>query len=179
MTKAKKLDFNALVTDEQITLAIGEVKAETETVQFRIHQIIVAIGCQWAVSGDVRPAVKFMNLLVDTLGAGVRKNAIVQFSTSPKLFGFLLHDTSKVLIAGKIKAADLDMKAIANTKWFDFREPPAPKAWDLVVEYKKFLAKATTRSAKGLKIDTLNPEFLASMADLAKSLEASDIGAPN
>lgn len=173
------LDYDALITDEDIALAIGEVKLESETLQLRIHKIVVAIACQWAVSGDVRPAVKHMNTLVEELGAGVRKNALIQYATSPKLFGMIVKDgTIKELVPGKMKHTDLDMKAIANTHWFDFKEPPAPKAWDIVVEYKKFLAKATTRSAKGLAIDTLNPEFLAEMAKLTANLEAADIGPP-
>lgn len=179
MTKIAKLDFNALLTDEQITLAIGEVKVETETTQARIHQIIVAVGVKWATDGDIRPAVKHMNNLIEELGAGIRKNALVQYATSPKLFGMILTEDTKVLVAGKMKGSNLDVRLIANTKWFDFREPPAPKEFDVVAEYKKFVAKATTRSAKGLAIDKLNPEFLAQMVDLAKTLEAADIGAPN
>lgn len=173
-TDMTKLNFDDLDTNEKITLAIGEVAVESETLQHRIHLIVVAVGVKWAKDGDQNDAVTHMNTLIEKLGAGVRKNALVEYATSKKLFAMVMHETDKVLVKGGMKHTDLDIRLIVNTKWFDFREPPVAKAWNLVTVLGKLCATGTTKSAKPAKIDTIDPVLLAELVAILARVEAAE-----
>lgn len=171
---AKKLNFDKLTSNEDIALAIDMVALESDTLQLRIHQIIVAMACKWAVDGDVRDPVKHMNLLVEKLGKGVRKNALIEFATSDKLFGFLVHEQTKVLVAGKMTGAKLNIKLIIDTKWYDFKEPPLVKDWNLVDGLKKVVATANTKAAKGRVGDVIDPKLLSELVAILDAIDKAD-----
>ena len=171
-----KLNFNTL-SAAQIPEAIDNVGTRSDTLGMDIHCILVAVAADWASCGDVREPVKHVNALIERLGKMTRKNALMQYATSPKLFGMVAHATeANTVVAGKMKHGDLDLRLIANTKWFDFAEPPAPKAWDVIAEYKKFVAKATQKAVNPKVIDKLDPELLTQLVAIQSTLEAADVG---
>lgn len=171
---AKKLDFEALNTNEDIARAIDMVAVESDTLQLRIHQIIVAMACKWAADGDVRDPVKHMNDLIEKVGKGVRKNALIEFATSAKLFGFLVHADSKALVAGKMQGSGLNIKLIIDTKWYDFKEPPLVKDWNLLDGLKKVVATGNAKTAKARKGDVIDPKLLADLVGILKAIEVAE-----
>jgi len=155
------INFKTLTGDAAIDAAIASVGRRSNSVQLDVHYILVATAADWAACGDVRPVVKHVNALMTELGAGMRKNAVVQYAQA--LFGFVLHAEDKTMTDGKLKAKDLDMALIANTKWFDFREPPVPQPFDLNALLNNLVGKATTRAAKSKKGDKIDPILLAKL----------------
>ncbi len=152
-TKAIKINWNALTADmiEPATVQVGK---STGTDQVRIHKLLVATAIAWKGSADQKAAVKRINFLLDELADGIRKQAIVAWVTSPKLFGMLVKEvevagktagvtkTVKVIAAGKKKAKALDMPFIANSHWWMFTKEPEFKAFDLVAKITALLVEA-------------------------------------
>ena len=148
-----KINWNAM-TAVMIDPAIMLAGENSETLQLRVHKILVAIAVAWQDGADQKAAVKRVNYLLDELADGVRKQAIVAWVTSPKLFGMLVKEvevagktagvtkTVKVIAAGKKKAKALDMQFIANAHWWTFTKEPEFKAFDLTAKITALLVEA-------------------------------------
>ncbi len=148
-----KINWNAM-TANMIDPAIKLVGTNSDTLQLRVHKILVAIAVEWQDDADQKAAVKRVNFLLDSLADGVRKQAIVAWVTSPKLFGMLVKEvevagktagvtkTMKVIAAGKKKAKTLDMAFIANSHWWMFTKEPQFKAFDLTAKITALLVEA-------------------------------------
>ena len=153
MTKKIKINWNAM-TAEMIDPAIVLTGNSSETLQLRVHKILVAVAVDWHKSADQKLAVQRVNFLLDSLADGMRKQAVVAWVTSPKLFGMLVKEievagktagttkTMKVIAAGKMKAKKLDLKFITNSHWLMFTKEPEFKAFDLTAKITALLVEA-------------------------------------
>jgi len=167
-----KIDFKTLKGEAAIDEAIENVTGRSNTLQLDVHLILVAVAADWAAGNDVRIPLRQVNKLIAELGDGVRKNALIQWACSAKLLGFVLNEDDKTVVGGKVKGADLDMRHIANTQWWTFREPPIKKPMNFVDELIAFYEKAATRSAKGKKGDVFDPEAMANVANIVTAIKA-------
>jgi len=167
-----KINFATLTGEKAITEATDKVAGDTSTAQLNIHYILVAIAADWASDGDIRTVVKQTNYLLTELADGIRKNAIVQWCTSTKLLGLVWNDETKELVASGMKAKNLDLRLIGNTRWWEFKEPPVPQPYDLGAEFTKLVAKASTRNAKSKKGDKIDPILLAQLSEIKAALAA-------
>lgn len=162
MTKTARFDFKQLTTDDHITLAIGKVHAQADTLQMNIHRILVAVAQQWVKHGDVRPAVGHVNALLDAMPKGVRSNGIRKWVEV--FFGMVLKvdgDDKGKFVAGKLKASDLLMDKLTASTWWTFA-PEAPyKPLDFAAELQKLVKKAVERADKTTTGDMIPAELLA------------------
>lgn len=153
-----KINFNTLAkvnSDASIEAAIGSLAKRSDTLQLDIHKLLVAIGARWAASGDIRPAVKHVNMLIDTLGKGVRLNAIRSWVEVH--FGLTYAEDGEMkgkFVAGKRKATDLDISAMANERWWELKVEPEYKPMDFDKMFNALLAKASKADkSKGDDVD--------------------------
>ncbi len=169
-----KIDFKTLTGEAAIDEAISDVSTRSGSLQLDIHLILVAVSADWAAGNDVRIPLRQVNQLLVELGDGVRKNAIIQWACSKKLLGFVLNEEDKTVVSGKTKGADLDMRVIANTQWWTFREPPIKQPMNFSEELIKFYEKSATRSAKSKKGDVFDPETMAKVAEIVLAIKAAN-----
>lgn len=175
-----KINWNAMTT-EMIDPAIKLAGSSSDTLQLRVHKILVAIASAWQDGADQKAAVKRVNFLLDSLSDGLRKQAIVAWVTSPKLFGMLVKEvevatktagktkTMKVIAAGKKKAKTLDMKFIANSHWWSFTKEPEWKAFDLTAKITALLVEADRVVKRADKRQKALPrEILDALRDVEK-----------
>jgi hypothetical protein len=153
MTKKIKVNWNAM-TPAMIDPAIDLNGVNSETLQLRVHKVLIAIAADWQDTTDQKTAVQRVNRQIDKLADGVRKQAIVAWVTSPKHFGMLVKTeevptqvagkskTVKSIAAGKMKAKNLDMNFLVNSHWWLFTKEPEFKAFDLQVDITKLLVRA-------------------------------------
>ena len=150
-TKAISIKWDAL-TPAMIAPASISVGKTSETLQVRVHRILIAIAADWVATTDQQSAVERVNFLLDELADGLRKNAIVLWVTSPKHFGMLVKEVDvetagkvkavKVIAAGKMKAKNIDMLFLVNSHWWTFTKEPEFKAFDLQAKITALLVEA-------------------------------------
>jgi hypothetical protein len=150
---AKPINIAKLVTDADFTADAALIHKRVDTVQNDIHRHLYAIAFRWNETGDVRPAVKRVNALLDAMPKGIRTNAIRAWVEAMLGFEFVekAGDVAEHFKAGAVKGSALPMDTIINTRWFDFTKEAPYKPLDFGAELAKLLKKAGERvnSTKG------------------------------
>jgi len=164
MTKTKKVrvDWNAM-TAAMIEPASVLNGRNSETLQLRVHKVLIAIAADWIATTDQKTAVERVNFQLDQLSDGLRKNAIVTWVTSPKHFGMVYNDETKVIAAGKTKVKSLDMPFLKNSHWWLFTKEPAFKVHDLPAKITKLVVEATNAAKKDDKRNVIPAEILTAL----------------
>jgi len=164
-----KLNWKALTAD-MIAPAIVSVGKSSETLQLRVHKVLVAIAVDWVATKDQKTAASRVQLLIETVGKGVRKNAIKSYVTASTLFAMRVHETSGEICSGKLKAPELSdrMQLIINTHWWDFTPEPTFSAFVLADRVSTLVAIATTASAKNDDRNDIPAEIMTMLRDVEK-----------
>lgn len=167
-----KLNWNKLTAD-MIDPAIVSVGKSSETLQLRVHKLLVAIAADWVATKDQKRAASRVQTLIETLGNGVRKNAVKSYVTAPTLFAMRVHEESGEICSGKLKAPELNdrLALIANTHWWDFTPEPTFTAFVLADRVSTLVATATTASAKN---DARN-DIPAEIMTMLRAVEARSV----
>ena len=149
----KTINIAKLSTDADFAKDLLSLHKRIDTVQNDIHRHLYAIAFRWNETGDVRPAVKRVNALLDGMPKGVRANAIRAWIEAMLGFEYVekAGDVAEHFRAGPVKGASLPMDTILNTRWFDFTKEAPYKPMDFGAELAKLLKKAGERvnSTKG------------------------------
>jgi len=180
-----KIVWNAMTAD-MIDPAIQSVGKSSETLGLRVHRVLVAIAADWQATTDQRKAVVRVNALMDSLGNGVvRRQALVSWVTSPKHFGMILADkeepgktagttkTVKRIVAGKMKAAKLDMPFLTNSHWWLFTKEPEFKAFDFSAKIVALIVEADKIVKRQDKRDKVDTSALTALREIEKTLKAA------
>lgn len=162
------ISFTTLATansDDSIVAAINSLHKRGDSLQLDIHRLLVAVCARWATSGDIRPAVKHINLLLHKgkLG-GLRLNAIRQWVETYMGFTFIEEgDLKGTFKAGDMKANGLNMKELTNNRWWEFK-PEAPyKPMDFDKMFLSLMNKAEKRAGSTTSEDNVDPGLLAAL----------------
>ena len=172
-----KVNFNklALANDEDtFVAAIASIKRRGETVQMDIHRFLCAILERWTITGDVRPMVKYVNLLLAELPKGVRSNAIKAWvEVHMGLIWAVDGENKNTFVAGKRKAKDVQLKDAQNERWFEFKAEPDYKPMD----FDKMFAALMSRAAKAdpEKGDAVDKGLLEALNKAAHEYKQSKI----
>lgn len=154
---AKTLNIAKLTTDAEFAKDCASIAKRADTVQMDIHRHLYAIAFRWNETGDVRPAVKRVNALIDAMPKGLRVNAIREWVEV--MFGFEYvekqGDAPACFKAGPIKGADLPMDSILHKRWFELKQEAPYKPINFGEDLAKLLKRAGERanSAKGDDVD--------------------------
>lgn len=135
------------------TKARLNIRERGEGLQLDIHHYLYAVAYQFSATGDVRPAVKRVNSLLDDMPKGVRSNAIKAWVE--KFLGFAIieeGDNKGQFHANKAKGANVDTQAAKNARWWEFKPEPEYKGFNLNAEIMRVIAMAE----KANKIDDAN-----------------------
>lgn len=162
-------NFNNLMKNDDATLfekAVDSIQRRGDQVQLDIHVYLVAVATHWATSGDIRPAVKRVNALIAALPGGMRSNAIKAWVEA--FMGFVVYEGEDkehgFFAAGKRKGKDLEIKKLANARWWEFKPEPEYKGMDLAATVNLAIKKATQRIEKGVKpADNIDPVLLTAL----------------
>lgn len=170
------MNFNTLFktdSDAAFTTALDDINKRGNSLQLDIQLYLHAVATHWVASGDVRPAVKRINALIDkkTLFKGVRRNAIMAWVEVNLGFALILEgDNAQTFHANKAKAAGIDLDSMSKkaNHWYNATPEPDATPVDLNVMLAAFVKKATARNAKANDADNIDPEQLAALAALIK-----------
>lgn len=159
MTGAVKLS-----TDADFAKDVASIARRGEAVQMDIHRHLYAIAFRWNETGDIRPAVSRVNLLIGAMPKGIRVNAIRTYVEV--MFGFVYVEKAvgvpEHFKEGPVKGAALPMDSIMNKRWFEF-SPEAPyKPIDFGADLAKLLKRAGER-ANSTKGDTVDAVLLTAI----------------
>ncbi len=153
-----KINFNKLAelnTDTGIEAAIASLGTRSQTLQLDVHKLLVAVAVRWNKSGDVRPVVKHVNMLIDQLGKGVRLNAIRAWVEVH--LGLVYADDGEAkgtFIKGTRKHTDLDIPALTNERWWELKVEPEYKPMNFDAMFAALIAKASkAQPSKGDEVD--------------------------
>lgn len=162
----------ASVNDEAgITAAIKSLHTRGDSLQLDIHRLLVAICTRWATSGDVRPVSGHINLLLskDKLG-GVRKNAIRAWVETYMHLKLVEEGENKGMFyapKGISNGKHLDMKALTNNRWWEFKPEAEYKPID---DPRKLIAQLVSKMEKDVghmgEASKVTPEMLAGLKAL-------------
>jgi len=173
MTKAKvRVDWNAM-TPEMIEPASVLNGRNSETLQLRVHKVLIAIAADWIATSDQQLAVERVNFQLNQLSAGVRKNAILSWVTSPKHFAMIPVEGAAEVVAGRMKAKKLDMGFLMNSHWWLFTPEPKFKAHDLPARISTLVAEATKAAKKNDKRNKTPAEILTALIAVEKMTPVS------
>lgn len=172
-----RINFTKLAlanSDDQFLAAIASIQRRGETVQLDIHLFLVAVASRWAGTGDVRPAVKMINKLVDALPQGIRSNAIKAWVETHLGFQW---DQSGMFKPGDLKHSDLAIKKLANVRWWEFKPEPDYKPMDFTASVLTLIKKADDRVRKNDPRDAINSDILRAVkfAASGKTLGVEDL----
>jgi hypothetical protein len=146
-----------LNTDADFAKDVLSIAKRADTVQMDIHRHLYAIAFRWNETGDIRPAVSRVNLLIGAMPKGIRVNAIRTYVEA--MFGFIFVEKAtgvlEHFIAGPVKGAALPMDSILNKRWFEFSAEPPYTAINFGADLAKLLKRASDRmnSTKGDEVD--------------------------
>lgn len=172
-----RINFNKLAlanSDDQFLAAIASIQRRGESVQLDIHLFLVAVATRWASTGDVRPAIKMVNKLIDALPSGIRSNAIKAWIET--YLGFKW-DQAGMFTPGDMKHADLSIKKLANIRWWEFKPEPEYKPMDFTAAVLTLIKKADDRVRKNDPRDAINGDILRAVkfAASGKTLGLDDL----
>lgn len=172
-----RINFNKLAlanSDDQFLAAIASIQRRGETVQLDIHLFLVAVASRWASTGDIRPAIKMVNKLVDALPQGIRSNAIKAWIETHLGFKW---DQAGMFTPGDLKHADLSIKKLANIRWWEFKPEPDYKPMDFTASLLTLIKKADERVRKNDPRDAINSDTLRAVkfAASGKTLGVADL----
>lgn len=169
-----KVNFSKLHlsnTDADFEAAIEVLGKRTDTLQLDIHRFLIAVANRWHETGDVRPAVKFTNLLLARLDkSGVRRNAIM--SWVEECFGFVFNGETKEFVSGKVKGKHLDVETLRNVRWWEFKPEPEFKPVNAQEEFLKIYVKLAKRAEKGNEEDVIDPLLMQHVKAALETYEA-------
>jgi len=164
----------ANVNDEAgITAAIKSLHTRGDSLQLDIHRLLVAICTRWAASGDVRPVAGHINLLLakDKMG-GVRKNAIRAWVETYMQLKLVEEGENKGQFyapKGIANGKHLDMKALTNNRWWEFKpEPEYQPITDDTKLVKQLIAKMEKDIGQMGEESKVRPEMLAGLKALTQ-----------
>lgn len=172
-----KVNFNKLVQandEDTFVAAIASIKNRGESVQMDIHRFLCAILERWTVTGDVRPMVKYVNLLLAELPKGIRSNAIKAWvEVHMGLIWAVDGENKNTFVAGKRKVKDVQLKDAQNERWFEFKAEPDYKPMD----FDKMFAALMTRAGKAdpEKGDAVDTGLVQALAKAAHEYKQSQI----
>lgn len=164
-----KVNYSLKMTDAQIVAAIPAIAKSTKTVQGNMHKLLVSILARWVETGDVRPAVKNINLLLAELdGTAIRTNAIKAWTEG--FAGFVWNTEEKVFVAGTTKAKDVDVTEAAGAPFWQFSPEKAYQPFNLAAELAKIAKKAADRAKKADERDAIHSADVEALNKLIASL---------
>lgn len=174
-----RINFSKLAlanNDDQFLAAIVSIKRRGETVQLDIHLFLMAVASRWATTGDVRPAVKMVNKLIDALPHGIRSNAIKAWVETHLGFEW---DQSDLFKPGTLKHSDLSIKKLANIRWWEFKPEPDYKPMDFTAAVLTLVKKADDRVRKHDPRDAIDSDTLRAVkfAASGKTLGLDELSA--
>ena len=124
------------LTDGDFEGFIAKLHKRIDSNQMDIQRVLVAILSRWEETGDIRPAVKHVNLMIDGLPSGVRSNAIRAWVETFTGFVYATDGENKgKFVAGKLKAAGLNIKEATAQRWWEFKPEPTYKPMDFEQQF--------------------------------------------
>lgn len=178
-----KINFTKLAKSDTATdfaNAVADINSRGNTLQLDIQLYLHAVATRFVETGDVRPAVERVNMLVDkkNLFRGIRRNALITWVETMIGFEYIMEgEKAHTFHASKAKAKDINLVELAKKEnhWFNFT-PEAPyQPLDLNVLIKALVAKAEKRSANAKPEDSIDADKLAALKALVdpEALEAA------
>lgn len=153
-----KINFNTLAklnSDSSMEAAITSLGTRSNTLQLDIHKLLVAVAERWSKAGDVRPAVKHVNMLLDVLATGQRLNAIRAWVEVH--LGFIYAEDGEfkgTFVKGKRKHTELDIPALTNERWWELKVEAPYKPMNFDAMFAAMISKAEKADAsKGDEVD--------------------------
>ncbi len=167
------IDFGALAhTDSNASFAnaVAEINKRGTALQLDIQLYLHAVARRWKDTGDVRPAVERINMLIDkkALFKGVRRKALVNWVEIMLGFEYITEgDNAHTFHANKAKPGFnlLDLAKNEN-HWYNRTPEPDPSPVSLNVLLMALVKKADKRAAKHLVDDDIPADTLAALKAL-------------
>lgn len=178
-----KVSFSALdQSDNQddFIAAVANINERGESLQLDIQKYMTAVAVRWQQTGDVRPAVLRINLLIDKSKRfkGGRWNAVLAYVEAA--FGFIFvteGDAANTFIKGTTTAKQLDMHMFLEQKnfWWNFVPEPDYAPMNLNAEIAALLKKVDNCQKEGSKRKLeASPEVMDALRALAASAKADE-----
>ena len=171
------MDFDSLMKSDDNTAfynAVLDINTRGAALQLDIHKYLVAVCTRWVETGDVRPAVLRINILIEKkeLFRGVRRNAILKWVETNMGFGYITEgDNKDKFHANKAKAKALNLADLTKQEnhWYNFKPEPDYKPLDLNAMIANIVAKAEARQKTVKETDAIDAEQLAALKALVKA----------
>lgn len=110
--------------DAHFAASLETIYRTGQSAQLKVHVYLFNVAASWADTGDVRPAVSRVNMLLEKLPKGLRHAAVKQYVA--KYFGFLVNPETRQFVHGKTKGSDLDLATLKNKRWWEDTKEPEP-----------------------------------------------------
>jgi hypothetical protein len=176
------MNFDTLMkTDDnnQFALAVADINKRGVALQLDIQKYLVAVAARWTETGDVRPAVDRINMLIDkkALFKGVRRNAILTWVEAMLGFEYITDgDHKDKFHANKAKASGFELADLTKQEnhWYQFAPEPEYKPLDLNILLKALVEKAEKRAKTAKASDNIPADQLAALKALVRSDEQQE-----
>ena len=168
------VDFGALAhsnSNASFASAVAEINKRGSALQLDIQLYLHAVAVRWKETGDVRPAVERINMLIDkkALFKGVRRNALVNWVEIMLGFEYITEgDNAHTFHANKAKPGGFNLVEMAKQEnhWYNLTPEPDPQPVSLNALLMALVNKADKRAAKHLADDDIPADTLAALKAL-------------
>lgn len=178
----KDLYAPLLVTDNNAAFAtaVADINKRGQALQLDIQRYLHAVAVRWKETGDVRPAVVRVNMLIDkkTLFKGVRRNAILSWIEINFGFEYVTEgDNKDHFHANKAKADRFNLKELEKQEnhWYNMTPEPEYVPMDLNGLIAALVAKVDKRAANIKDGDAISLAQLNALKALVKTPEQIEL----
>lgn len=183
MTKITFANLAKTDNNDAFAAAVADINLRGVSLQMDIQLYLYGVAARWQETGDVRPAVARINMLIDkkALFKGVRRNALVAWVETQLGFEYNLEgDNAHMFHANKAKATGFNLVELAmqENHWYNLTPEPDPTPVDLNILLLALIKKMDTRAAKHKDGDNINPDTLAGLKALVEQ-PTSAVDAPD
>lgn len=176
------MDFDTLMkTDkpEHFAAAVENITTRRKALQLDIQKYIVAVAHRWQETGDGRPAVERINMLINkqVTGEGLRRNALLDYIVANLGLTFVTEgDNKNTFILAKAKPTAFVLADLVKQEnhWYNAIPEKEYVPMDLNIMLKVMLTKATKRADTAKAEDNVPKSRIEALAALHKAWEAED-----
>lgn len=149
--------FNFTMSDADIASGTIVVGKAAKKLRDQIHFIGVSIIRNWSLTGDASTATRRASELLNAIDPSHKQKCVNWFGLHCKL---TLNDEKNAFTYTETTVSSDVFQAAKAESMFVLTEDKEPTAYDLNVEWLKFLAKARKRAEKAKEGDHIDMTFL-------------------
>lgn len=156
-----------LKSDAAISRGISSLVKRNANLRTDLHILLNAIAARWIETGDVRTPVKLVNELLAADLKGLHTNAFKAWIE--EFFGFIYvteGEQKDTFVSGKLKAADLRVQDMRNTRWYEFKPEPAYQPVDPAKALAQMIRRFENDRKKAGDATQVTPEMIEALKAL-------------